>query len=276
MKYLPNDIEVFIPATRSHLMSVDRSIERLLSQGVDKHSIVIVTPRVDDFSAIGEKYSIRVKSDGESTVVDLRDISDALPVGMTSVAGWYFQQFLKYELVRTSEGMNVLVIDADTIVLQDVHKLMNSFGLSKERHAPYYRHYELLMGSQPAIPQSAIVNFMWFKPIVLREMLAFIEDAHGGPWWKSILNLIAHEKPGRLAFSEYETYANWCIEKGHQKNFVDFPVFRRADLLLPPFSAISRLEAKGYGAVAFEHGHAKSWLKATAVNFIYLLSLKYW
>ena len=272
--------EVFIPATSAHLDSAECSVRRLIEQGIDSDLITVVTPKAEDYHVFLGAYSIKVATDNDRARFRVSDISSALPVGLRDLSGWYFQQLLKYELVISSDRANVLVIDADTIILGNVFESLGVFGLSKERHAPYYEHYRLLMGAMPSIEKSAIVNFMWFNPAALRGMLSFIEEKTGRVWWEAILAVVKSEKHSNAEFSEYETYANWCVSQSLPNRCIDFHVFRRGDLLVGSHrnknDVIAAMALKGYGAVAFEHAHARSFWKIMMAHMIYFFSLKYW
>ena len=221
----------------------------------------------------------RIAPDDEFSVLTKAEVAALLVPQKQEVAGWYYQQLLKYSIVARSKFDRVLILDADTVVLRDIETSDCEFFTSKERHRPYFDHFEALFGARPPLKSSAITNFMWFKPLALCEMLSEIEARHHKLWWTAIID-IANPIADRGAFSEYETYANWIAL--HHGPHLEIPIFtfRRGDLLLSRatdyLSVVEKTRNHGYCSVAFEENHSNGWMQRLLANAIIALSLKKW
>lgn len=130
----------------------------------------------------------------------------------TDRSGWYYQQFLKWEVRKLSQTPYYLIIDADTILLKRT-PLMDDrgrwiFGQSRHYHPPYFHTFHRLFGWTPERHPSFIVNHMVFEVAYLEQMCAEIEATHfGKSWWSVILENI--ERSEVSSFSEFETYGSW-------------------------------------------------------------------
>lgn len=122
-------------------------------------------------------------------------------------SGWYFQQFLKWEISKFTYKASYLVVDADTIFVRPVEFIKNNKYIlyrSKQYHLPYFETYERLFGYLPKRQKSFIVNFMVFDKKIVNEIKSKIERKFNKKWYEAILDSI--ERTVVSSFSEYETY----------------------------------------------------------------------
>jgi hypothetical protein len=268
---------VVIPALVQHRPVVELSISRLRVQ-LPGAKFMVICPSCDDYASLSDG-TVSVFADDAFAPVSKGVLREALLPAKRHMVGWYYQQLLKYAAVNASQATRVLVLDADTVVLRSVMCEPGTFFTSKERNKAYLRHFRLLFGMDATLRASAIVNFMWFETQALRSMLAAIESAHGKKWWDAIVS-IANSIGADVAFSEYETYANWYAARTGTHTEVPIDMFRRGDLLLRNQSdytqVLGAVHAKGYDAVAFELNHRSSLLRRVATRAVLELGLRRW
>jgi hypothetical protein len=89
--------------------------------------------------------------------------------------GWVFQQFLKLQAVLESQESNVLIIDADTILLQK-RNFVDQQGIqllfpTDEYNQDYYQNLETSLGLQVRSDYSFVSHHLLIQKEVLREIL---------------------------------------------------------------------------------------------------------
>lgn len=137
----------------------------------------------------------------------------------TQRVGWLFQQFVKMNAIRRSDlgaGDVVLIWDADTIPLRDLRfvesgteRLLCYHGT--ERHLPYFRTIEALLGFGRMADVSFIAQCLPLRAGWLREMIAEIESRAGRPYAEAVLACLPGESGAE--FSEYETIGSWMTSR---------------------------------------------------------------
>lgn len=150
--------------------------------------------------------------------------------------GWYLQQFLKMGFALTPyAGQDYLIWDSDTIPL---HKLCFKdngkylLTVKTEFHAPYFVTMQHLLGFGKLYERSFIAEHMPINTKIMRELIRRIDESMipGNNWFEKIIN--ATSGTDEQAFSEFETYGNYCI-KYHPEIFEARPLntMRTAGLL---------------------------------------------
>jgi hypothetical protein len=268
---------VFIPATLINKPVVKISIARI-KRLIPDVNFLIVTPSRDDFNSLIDS-DVKVMSDNDFCIISKTELASYLSPSKKHLIGWYYQQLLKYSVLNTLKNEDVLIVDADTVILGDIRKRENIFYTSNERHKAYFEHFHLLFNSNAPLKASAITNFMWFDSNKLREMLNEIESSHNDTWWKVII-LTANKISSDVAFSEYETYANWCALKYGVQSEVKIHIFRRGDLLLTKShgyeDVVNKAEKNGYFSVGFELAHSRNFCRTIFAWFLMSLSIRWW
>jgi hypothetical protein len=129
-----------------------------------------------------------------------------------SLAGWYYQQFLKMGFARFPFDDNYYLIwDADTLLARPVSFYQHGRVLltrSTEYHLDYFHTLKELLPRVPLQPCSHISQHMLVTAADMSELLEEL-SCHGLPWWKRILMCLRGTSPQQ--FSEYETYAAYCL-----------------------------------------------------------------
>ncbi len=93
--------------------------------------------------------------------------------------GWVWQQVLKLAAVAMSDAQGVLVVDADTVLLQPrtwLREKRQLLPLARESHLPYVHHTRVALGRQVDVgPMSWVTHHQLMQPQVVRSMLDSIE-----------------------------------------------------------------------------------------------------
>jgi len=148
-------------------------------------------------------------------------------------AGWYFQQFLKYQVAATiSKCENCLVWDADTILIQPLdffdQEGRTLFTMAQEFHPPYFTTFHRLLGFEAQRDFSFISQHIMLNRSILLQMIEAIHHQNPGSlhWaWKIIK---ACGNTGRNLFSEYETYGHYMKNLHRQSmSFRNLPWIRK-------------------------------------------------
>jgi Family of unknown function (DUF6492) len=264
---------IVIPALASHLEVLFVSIPKL--RALYGTIPVVITPSPRTLARLTGD-GIEVLPDRAYASLTKEMVRDRLPNAKKGLAGWYYQQLLKYDIVLATGADRVLVLDADTVLLSHVPFPRGSdapLPSSSEYHAPYFASFEALTGVRPSLTRSAIVNFMWFDRRILRDLTDHIQSRAGVDWRQAILESREADSCG---FSEYETYANWSARQTRviQK---PFRLFRRGDLLVRPSRGVefvTRMAARRrYDAIAFEQDHRSGVARRMFANLMFSLRL---
>ncbi len=137
----------------------------------------------------------------------------------TQRVNWLFQQFVKMNAISRSELGDedvVLIWDADTVPLRDISFVESGTGRllcyhGTERHAPYFKTLETLLGFGRVTELSFIAQCLPLKARWLRELLAEIESRAGKPYAEAVLECLPGESGAE--FSEYETIGSWMFRR---------------------------------------------------------------
>jgi len=134
---------------------------------------------------------------------------------------WLFQQFLKLGADRFAAAEDILIVDADTLLLRPrVFRLNRTLfqQFSHERNAFYRLSHQRLTNLPLSSPVSYVCHHMYAEARILKALRDRIEQVSGENWMESIIQLADRQKwplAERASltfefFSEYETYGNFC------------------------------------------------------------------
>lgn len=137
--------------------------------------------------------------------------------------GWYLQQLLKLYAPFVIPGIssNVLVVDADTIFMNPVEFLNESFGglfctsdLRAKSH--YLKHAERLVpGYERVYPRVySVCHHMLFQKPILQELFRIVEQHHQTTFWNAFCSCVDFEDNGGA--SEFEIYYNFALRTTKQ------------------------------------------------------------
>jgi hypothetical protein len=265
---------ICIPAIKKDVKYVELSIKKLLSY-FKAEDICIITPHVESFSHL-EMMSIVVRNDCEYLNLTKDEIGNLLNEDKKNMTSWFYQQFLKYSIVSKSSNYdNVLILDSDTIILSDCITDTETININNiEYNLPYFNCIEQLLPDYKLIGKSAILNFMWFKPSLLNQLIEDIEKKYSETWIIALINLINKGKADQISFSEYETYATYKYNHNYKRTKL-LKVFRRADLFNEYYSEEQIMhiaEFFGFDLISFETQHNVSLLKRFFALSVYIMT----
>lgn len=217
-------IDVVIPSTEKDLLTLEKSIEGILANGLGVRRVIVVSKK--QLSTAAEWF------DEASYPFSKADVALFLCGGDEQKArefikapnsrlGWYYQQLLKFYAPFVIPGIssNVLVLDSDTIFLNPVTFINeNGAGLYNpgiEYHSPYFDHARKLVPSFERRFQkhSGITHHMVFQRPVLEELFKIVEEKHRQEFWKAFCGCVDpnYLGPDRAGASEYEIYFNYLF-----------------------------------------------------------------
>jgi hypothetical protein len=128
--------------------------------------------------------------------------------------GWYFQQFLKWELRRCARSEDYVVIDSDVVFIKRTNFIRDGkyvFWTKPNVHVPYFEACNKLLGYWPADRNSSyVVDYMVFSRKIVDEIVARVEDGKRKRWQEIIINDVI-DKTAPHSFSEYQTYASYVV-----------------------------------------------------------------
>ncbi len=155
------------------------------------------------------------------------DETSVLPVNKNEInyvydgidrSGWLFQQLLKLSADVISDEKFILVADADTVFIRPQVFITGNkilFDISDEYHEEYFKTYRKLTGLKAKSPLSFVSHHTLFNRNRLRELKILIENQHGLPWYKAVID--SAEGNNISFFSEYETYGNFMYSNYPQE-----------------------------------------------------------
>lgn len=211
-------LDVFITLHKKDLPALTLCVQSILRYLHPKAKrIVVISKEIP--------HDILMKYNGveflhESNVFDRLTLAQIPKIihGNENRAGWYFQQFLKWEARKYSKTNDYAVVDADTAFIRPMILVRNNkyvFYRSAQYHMPYFKTYEKLFGYLPEKQQSFIANYMIFNAEVVDEIITQIERTCSGEkkWYEIILDAIDKNEPS--SFSEFETYGYYMSNFYH-------------------------------------------------------------
>ena len=180
--------------------------------------------------------------------------------------GWLYQQFLKYQAVIESDFENTLIIDGDSLIIDE--KFLTTFSLYHTRKTieNFYNNFiSRTLGDTFVSSKNYITNQMNFNKEALLSMLNTAFGSHE-EYHDFIMNFL--QQNPNAEFSEYQTYAAWLTNKRVSRREL-IRVFRRHD-----FIKINPLDSlKKYDLIAFEDGHKTDRLREIRAKLLYLFSM---
>jgi SAM-dependent methyltransferase len=219
----------------------DASIWRVAAPKILEHvkskNYMLIVPKnsVEVFRCLSPVGFVIVAEEEVLNGVTLEHLRQELPAELKNRAGWYFQQFLKIECLR-SLGSNKLglIWDADTVPVKDLNfinndgKLIYRMGLHEPKiHKPYFDIIEFLLGIKSSFSQSFISQCFPAHSSWVNSFCTEVEKRHNDAWWRVILKYII-KNPSFCGFSEYESLGTFIA-----KNFQNEICFRPGKYIRP-------------------------------------------
>jgi glycosyltransferase involved in cell wall biosynthesis len=190
-----------------------RSVKEFLRHPIS--DIVIVGDQASNLPEISRRNGVRFVSERE-LIPNIRSREISYETNGNDRSGWLYQQLLKFSADAIFDQTHYLILDADTMLAR--HQVFEFEGKdlilhAAEFHPPYFSAYARLVGCPPATLVSSVSHQALINRRRLRELKTHIETDYGVPWYRAILSCVDYAQAS--GFSEYETYAQWCIMNYH-------------------------------------------------------------
>ena len=126
--------------------------------------------------------------------------------------GWYFQQFLKMGFAQYLPNHEYYLIwDSDTLLTRAVSFFDGNTILltqGNEFHKEYFDTVKTLFDKLTLQSASHISQHLMVRTEDMSKLIQYL-DTTDSKWWVNILSSLNGKTP--FQFSEYETYANFCL-----------------------------------------------------------------
>lgn len=131
--------------------------------------------------------------------------------------GWYYQQLLKLYSPRILNLQKFVIVDADTVFLNNVNFFDENdkiqFNTGVEYHFPYFEHMNRVFpGLVKQIDKSGICHCIPYTIELLNDLFDKIEDIHKLPLWRCMMKCIDVKHMNGSGMSEYELMFNFALK----------------------------------------------------------------
>jgi len=207
-------IDVIVPVIKKDLHALP-----LVIAGIRQHikhpitNIYIVAPLSNEIQKVVENNNCVFVS--ELQICNTTKQQIGFFINGNDRSGWIYQQLLKLNFDKVGTCDNYLVVDADTVFIQDTifeTRGKTYFDFSDEYHTPYFKTFEVITKLKHQLPVSFITHYMLFNKTMLQKLVKHIEQVNNSNVEKAIIAMKDVTKDEQSYFSEYETYANFCIQ----------------------------------------------------------------
>jgi len=147
-----------------------------------------------------------------------QEILKRLPPSLAFRSGWYLQQLLKLEMLRTSRDFEYSIIwDADTLPLRRIRLIGNDgkilLATSGEFHEPYFDQIEPLLGMKRVVDRSFVAQYIVVARQWQQDLFEFFSRS-GFPE-EHFIELIfeAVDFKEFSGFSEFELIGTWITNE---------------------------------------------------------------
>ena len=187
-------------------VAAPRIVARIRSQA---YTLIVPAPEVPlfvretpgDFTVVAEAALV-----GPAFRQQLRARVALSPHGLRRY-GWYLQQFVKLAALKAVSAQGLALIwDADAVPLNTLSFVRQgrvAFYKGHERHEPYFRAVDRLLGMPKRNDFSFIAQCLPCKGSWARQFFALIEQRAGKSWKRAVLDSVNFG--AKSGFSEYET-----------------------------------------------------------------------
>ncbi len=218
---ISSPIEILFVSTHKDFPILPHAVSSALNvtSNFSNRSVTIITPD-RYFAELEDLMKDRmVKVEKESTYFD-EEVLNLLERNFRSRRGWVLQQLLKLKYVMDSKAAGVLLVDSDTLLLEERNWLNNDGSQlltpTWEYHRPYYEFLDLLGVSQLEPEFTFVSHHMMMQPKIVVELFY-----HLG--WKDTSNLVdlicsSPTNGDQSPFSlDYELYAQYLYNNHPDK-----------------------------------------------------------
>jgi hypothetical protein len=174
-------------------------------------TVVVPDKHLDECENLLGTKNLNVKIIPESSLINSED-SALVHKTFGSRSGWVLQQLVKVAFVLNSDSNGVLVVDADTVLLEPRQWIDSSnrqiLTPTWEYHRPYYQFLESL-GIGGFRPEYTFVSHhMLMQPSILKELFNYVGWRSTTDIVKLIITIQSDEEASLFSI-DYELYAQY-------------------------------------------------------------------
>jgi len=226
---LTNDpIDVVMTCHEKDLKTVDLSIEGIKKCGKNIRRVIVVSEKkltenaewFDESKFPFSKYDIAlaIYNDNEKKAYNYSKLPRC---------GWISKQLMNFYAAFVIPGIspNILILDSDTIFLNDVEFIdahgFTLFNVSNQYHEAYFEHAKKLISGENQIKKvypeySGITHHMLFQKPILEDLFKLISETHKMEPWKAICKCIKNDPIPGSPMAETEIYFNFALARTNQ------------------------------------------------------------
>jgi hypothetical protein len=217
-----SEIPVVLVVAGKKVDNVTFVIQALFKKcGFEKFYLICPERDIQRASQLASKINLSIEVISENLIIpglSHKVVANRLQVSLPDwpeyhLPGWYFQQFLKIGFsLYAKKYKYYLIWDADTIPLRSLTFFEDEVILitqGNEYHKHYFKTISLLFSNLNLQSISHISQHLMVNTFDMNCMIHDLEKA-GQIWWCKILESLTNKYPFQQ-FSEYETYATFCL-----------------------------------------------------------------
>jgi hypothetical protein len=234
-------IELLVVCGPKDISILPFCIGSVLHFSINPISKIIVVVRAQDVELV-EKQIKAINTLGKKKISIISE-EDFIPFNLRSKLrekfekryGWILQQIIKVKYASESQSMAVLVIDADTVLLQPLKgidtKGNQHFSYSPEMHNSYL---EFLKNIKVPVKQphfSTVTHHMIIQPAIMRELLVEIGTEDLNRLAEKILAFTSDTDESPVSI-DYEMYGQFFRSRYSEK--IDYRMFSNLSVRRSP------------------------------------------
>lgn len=210
-------VQIIYVVAEKDLLTLTYSLDSLFYiKGVQIDEIILIGKKggsIEEFAKTRDLNFI-----DEESVLGFGPNHYFYPMETGARSGWLYQQMIKLGWSKFSNKTAYIVVDADTIFIDDTYFVLNDkyvFFLAEEFYIPYSKSYEMIFNKKDYSLWSYVAHMMIFDVSAVNEMLDDISANSDSTWHEAIAE--TRKIDSKSCFSEYHTYATWFKENYSDK-----------------------------------------------------------
>jgi hypothetical protein len=264
LNYSNSSLEILYVAKAEDIQLLHYSVSKSIKNTINE--IKCVTVIVPDSDQSRVKDSLRhitfpINVIPESLVVD-SDVVELIKLKKPDRFGWILQQVLVAQYILNSNSKNILVVDADTVIINPqawvgddgVQILLPTYEL----HAPYYDFFQSKSAKYPVPQFSFVSHHMLIQTDIFKEVFGI----WNGSVRKALNDALDYAAVGENSPFDlkYEIYAQYLIKNYSQ--LIKFVKWANLSQPVADFPYILGSEnrivelSKDYNSISFHHWNA--------------------
>lgn len=234
-------IELLVVCGPKDILILPLCISSVLQFSSNPISQIAIVARAQDVELV-EKQIKDINTLGKSQISIISE-DDFIPFNVRSRLkdkfekrfGWILQQIIKVKYASESQSMAVLVIDADTVLLQPLRGIdangNQHFSYSPEMHNSYMEFLKVIKVPAKQPHFSTVTHHMIIQPAIMRELLVEIGTEDLNRLAEKILEFTS-DTDGSPVSIDYEMYGQFFRSRYSEK--IDYRMFSNLSVRRSP------------------------------------------